>query len=1026
MIRKMWNVAVVCLVALAAPAVAAISGSIQTTFPDGTMVNGNIYPSKDQVYLTGGPQNMHSAGIVPDGIYYFQVTDPSGAVLLSTDDISCRTVQVTNGKMVGAEPGPLFGNCTTGLHADSAANLANGEVPVQLIPYNNTPNAGGEYKVWISTDPTFTNGTTKTDNFKVRQPNQASITACKFIDTDGDSTYDPAGGDFLSAGWQITATGVDGGTVMQTTDQDGCTTFTYTFPKNTTTDTVTLTETQQGGFTQVAPTPVQGGPGSCTLSGTVVNAADTCSVTGGVITLTISPNDIVVAPFFGNAQGSATVGLEISKNAMGGNNFNWSISKSAGQLQMDSTTGSATFSYSVTVSHDAGTGWQVQGSISVTNPNIMGGTDGSGAIDQVVVTDMVDNGGTCNVNGTGKNSTTSFTINGGATVSIPYVCTFTTNPGSGMNTASVTWNPTFAGPGPVSNQAAYDFTSADTSVTVTDNLAGNLGTVTINADSSTSCAIAASGFTGVSGSLSCPPPGAGSSSATFSYSYTFSGDTAGTCTSHVNTANFTTNTGTMGTGSSATVRQCVGEDVTVTKTATANFTGSISKSVDKTSVQQSGGTVTFSYTVTLTSPSFSVTGAITVSNPNDWESVTVNVADNIDSGGSCVVTNGTGVTIPAGQSTMLNYTCSYTSNPTLVTGTNTATVTETGTTDTGATDPNKGNAGIVPGTPAPGTHGYTFPTLTITDNVQSSANPGGCNATLGTVTVLTTGTTVSTSPGCGVTNLATPSWGKFTYKITDSNSNPGTCTSYNNTAQITGGSSSNQVTVTVCNTGTGALTMGFWKNPNGQGIITNHCGGTSGTSLMTFLNRFNPFKDDTGTTCAKQATYVNNVISGATCSSSTNTCNSMLRAQMLATALDVYFSDPTLGGNQIGAFNNLGAKTPALGGVAIDLSKICDGSDGGLGGSCPEDARRVFGICTGTNTPVAGCTAGVVGTTVLNMLLYADFASTLNGNPVATATTGATWYTQIKALQVVAKDSFDAINNQIAPIASGGVGTPSY
>src|SRR5262249_26491693 len=159
-------------------------------------------------------------------------------------------------------------------------------------------------------------------------------------------------------------------------------------------------------------------------------------------------------------------------------------------------------------------------------------------------------------------------------------------------------------------------------------------------------------------------------------------------------------------------------------------------------------------------------------------------------------------------------------------------------------------AAHTPHNSASGTAGYTFSTLTITDNVQSNAFPGGCNATLGTVSVTTT--TPSGSPGCAVTNLTSPSWGGFKYSITDSNSSPGTCTSFNNPAQIAGGSSSNQVTVTGCNTGTGALTMGFWKNNNGQGIITKFCGGTGGLTLVQFLAGngttwpgFNPFKDDT-------------------------------------------------------------------------------------------------------------------------------------------------------------------------------------
>src|SRR5438445_10432785 len=45
--------------------------------------------------------------------------------------------------------------------------------------------------------------------------------------------------------------------------------------------------------------------------------------------------------------------------------------------------------------------------------------------------------------------------------------------------------------------------------------------------------------------------------------------------------------------------------------------------------------------------------------------------------------------------------------------------------------------------------------------------------------------------------------------------------------------------------------------------------------------------------------------------------NTMLKAQMLATALDVYFSDPALGGNKIGAPGPIGSDL-------IDLTKVCN------------------------------------------------------------------------------------------------------
>jgi hypothetical protein len=473
-----------------------------------------------------------------------------------------------------------------------------------------------------------------------------------------------------------------------------------------------------------------------------------------------------------------------------------------------------------------------------------------------------------------------------------------------------------------------------------------------------------------------------------------------------------------GTGqtASASVKVCGASPLTVTKTAVTAYTSNITKVVDKTTVAQSGGSITFNYTVQVTESGWTVSGSITIANPNDWEAITpTSVADTLsDAGAGCTVNGGTPVgSIAASSSISVPYACKFTAAlPSAVSGTNSATVNW----NAAAAFTAVGTASTIPAVP------YAFTSLTVTDTFN-----GGSPTTLGSIPVtfvgLTTsmGTVTVTTSGSPITATAT-----YKYPRTIPNANPGMCQSFTNTAAIVQTGQSGSQTVTVCNTNTGALTMGFWKNSNGQGIITKSCGGTSGTSLTAFLSQFNPFKDDTATTCKAEATYVSNILSGATCSSTGNTCNPMLRAQMLATALDVFFSTPSLGGNQIGAFNNLGNKTPALGGVAIDLSKICDGGDGGFGGSCPEDARRVFGICTGNNTPVAGCTAGVLGTTVLKMLLYSDFASSVNGSPVATPNTGATWYNQIKGLQVVAKDAFDAINNQIAPIAPSGVGTPSF
>src|SRR6266481_6900934 len=98
---------------------AAPSGAIYTTNKDATIVNANVqYAFATDVYLSGGPQNLNNPGLT-DGTYYFQVTDPSGNVLLSTDNAVCRQLLVAGGRVVGST-GPA---CK---HSNGTPNPANG------------------------------------------------------------------------------------------------------------------------------------------------------------------------------------------------------------------------------------------------------------------------------------------------------------------------------------------------------------------------------------------------------------------------------------------------------------------------------------------------------------------------------------------------------------------------------------------------------------------------------------------------------------------------------------------------------------------------------------------------------------------------------------------------------------------------------------------------------------------------------------------------------------------------------------
>ncbi len=195
----MRKLAIVFAVALFVAAAMALplnaqnaSGAIFTTLPNGSEVNYNIYAHKSDVYLDGGPGPgaPQSAAGLDDGDYVFMVTDPSGKTLLSTDAFKCRQFHIASGiitNVLGA------GGC----EHQTGTDLDHGAKTVQLCNvtgcadgFLDTPNPGGEYKVWVEslscfqvvagcsldnvdctashTRHGFVHGCYKTDNFKVR------------------------------------------------------------------------------------------------------------------------------------------------------------------------------------------------------------------------------------------------------------------------------------------------------------------------------------------------------------------------------------------------------------------------------------------------------------------------------------------------------------------------------------------------------------------------------------------------------------------------------------------------------------------------------------------------------------------------------------------------------------------------------------------------------------------------------------------------------------------------------------------
>jgi hypothetical protein len=881
---------------------AQVNGAIYTSVADASAVNKNIYPSKDAVYLNGGPQTQNDPGLRPDGLYYFQVTDPSGSVLLSTDPAACRLVIVSDGRVVGVPP-TLPAECTSGFHAVGTANPNNGQLPVQLMPYNDTPNPGGEYKAWLtpfenfSPDPDnlhcssknsnvrfgFCDSDSKTDNFKVRLPNAAYVGVCKFNDLDADGQQDAE--EPLIPHWPIVAEGVDGGPVHTQTADNGCVSFVYSgFGDGHDTQVIVLSEGTQGEeWSQTAP--VDG----------IYGAA---SVTGGAIRVVVRPGDDIDAPNFGNVRRTVTLRplvVTTDANPSLTRTYAWSIAKSVDRSRATSSTGAASFAYQVTVGHDAGldSAWQVTGTIRVSNPNA---TD----VASVTVGQAVDNSGSCAISG---NAT--IVVPAGSHVDLPYACTYASAPAAGSATATASWGDTSA-----TGAASIDFSNAAVSVVdgsagITDTLAGSLGTLTYLDSSPT----------------------------VFSYALTFEHQPAGTCTPHANTAAFTTNSTGATASSSQAVEVCVGADLSVSKSAATSFSSTIEKSVNQTLVQQGGGVAAFTYTVRVVESAWTVFGTIAIANPNDWQDVSVGALTDTPSvpGAVCDINGGAPIGVVArGATVTVAYSCLFAAAPPASSGINSATVSW------------DASAFATPSGSASGTAPFAFSLLTISDTFD------GVTATLGT--------------------LAAAS-GTFTYARTVNNAAPGLCRTYANTATIVETSQSASTSVIICNTATGAHTIGFWQNKNGQSIITSGAAAAGVCASGTWLRQFAPFQDlAAGASCAKVASYATTIIKAADARGAA--MNAMLKAQMLATALDVYFSDAALGGNRIGA----GA---SVGGVIIDLQAW----------SAAFGAPRL---------------------TVGQMLTVA--ASQSNAG-------GSLWYGNVKIVQELAKSAFDAINNQVAPIA---------
>jgi hypothetical protein len=653
----------------------------------------------------------------------------------------------------------------------------------------------------------------------------------------------------------------------------------------------------------------------------------------------------------------------VSKDASGSydDTFTWTLTKDVDNADVKTAGGAPhTFNYTVSVSHGESevSNVKVTGTITVSNPN----TD---AINIDGITDQLSDNTTCTVTDGGAQSLPS------GDTTFAYECGLGSVPtGDVTNTAAVSWSDQDISDGHLAAGSA-DFTTGavsfagneiDTCVDVTDSLGGSLGTVCTSDANPT----------------------------VLPYSKTFT-DPAGTCTSHDNTATFTTNdTQTSGNSNTVTVTDCQGADLMVSKDANPTFKRTynwdISKGVTPKLVEKvGGGTAIFNYTVNVNETGFTdsdwaVTGTITVTNPNDWEPVALTgVTDSIDNGGSCSITSGNpAATLAAGASTTLGYSCSFGSNP--GSGTNTATASW------------DASAASTPNGSAQGTAPYDFAnaqitpvnqTITVTDTFN-----GGTPTTLGTLTATDTQPYASASYQYS-RNITIPTYG---------------CTSYPNSATIVETGQSASQTVTVCGPAqTGALTIGFWKTTNGQNLIKTYCANTLDDYLAGLGSGSGPFADAAGKNCSQLATYVQGILSGA---SATN-MNVMLKAQMMGTALDVWFSGPGWTSTKIG-----GVKTPSnflshnnLGTFNMDTTAVCPIVDNTTTGTA---------TCLNNLPSTDAVASGAVSSSPMSMQAILNFAATTPSPFNGLTGSGSVWYGGNRTKQEILKNIFDQFNNQMA------------
>ncbi len=247
-----------------APATATpIFGSIATVASGNPAPPQQIFGNKGDVFLAGGPVTSpcQFPEYLPDGTYYFQVTDPSGTQLLSTDPVSERKVTVHGGVISSY-------NGTT--HATDGTTAC-GSLAVALMPYSDAGAQKAAYVAWLTAAGNFDGNTTAVDNvcgagcfhgfhpelsrayaFRVEDKKSCEPTFCvsgtKFLDANGNGVRDS--GEAGIPGVEIHVVNTNGVLLEGLTGPGGS----FHICGLTDGDAFKVSETVPLGYTQTGPT----------------------------------------------------------------------------------------------------------------------------------------------------------------------------------------------------------------------------------------------------------------------------------------------------------------------------------------------------------------------------------------------------------------------------------------------------------------------------------------------------------------------------------------------------------------------------------------------------------------------------------------------------------------------------------------------------------------------------------------------------------------------------------------------------